>query len=53
VERAILVTNAEALRDGIASHLTEVSKAVVIEAGGTIEDSEVKHYRVDGALLHE
>jgi flavin-binding protein dodecin len=50
VERAILVTNAEALRDGIASHLTEVSKAVVIEAGGTIEDSEVKHYRVDGEV---
>jgi hypothetical protein len=50
VERALLVTNAEALRDGIANHLTEVSKEVVIEAGGKIEESEVKHYRVDGEV---
>ena len=49
-EQALLGTNAEALRDALSSHLTEVSKQAVEEQGGTVEESEVKQYQVDGEV---
>ncbi len=49
-EQAVVSTNAEALRDALSNHLTEVSKQAVEEQGRKLEECEVKEYRVDGEV---
>ncbi len=49
-EQAVVSTNAEALRDMLSNHLTEVSKQAVEEQGIKVEECEVKEYRVDGEV---
>jgi len=49
-EQIVLQTNYDALRDAFAHHLSTVSQQYVLEVAGSLEECEVKSYRVDGEV---
>ena len=49
-EQIVLQTNYDALRDAFAHHLSAVSQQHALEVAGSLEECEVKPYRVDGEI---
>jgi hypothetical protein len=49
-EQIVLQTNYAALRDAFAHHLSAVSQQHALEVAGSLEECEVKPYRVDGEV---
>ena len=49
-EQVLLQTNYAALRDAFAHHLEAVSRQSALETTGSLDESEVKPYRVDGEI---
>jgi hypothetical protein len=49
-EQIVLQTNYDALRDAFAHHLSAVSQQHALEVAGSLEECEVKPYRVDGEV---
>jgi hypothetical protein len=50
IEKIMLQTSSEALRDTLAQHLSEMSQQYVMEVAGTLEACQVQPYRVDGEM---
>jgi hypothetical protein len=49
-EQSLLQVNADALRDAFAYHLSYLSRQHALELTGSLEECEVKSYRVDGEV---
>jgi hypothetical protein len=49
-EQIVLQTHYEAVRDALAHHLSAVSRQYALEVAGSLEQCQVKPYRVDGEV---
>ena len=49
-EQIVLQTNSGALRDAFGHHLSSVSQQCALETAGSLEECEVKPYRIDGEI---
>jgi hypothetical protein len=49
-EQIVLQTNYDALRDAFANHFSNVSQQYALEIAGSLEECEVKPYRIDGEI---
>lgn len=49
-EQIVLQTGCDALRDAFAHHLSRVSQQYALEVAGSLDECEIKPYRVDGEL---
>jgi hypothetical protein len=50
IEKIMLETNSEALRDAFAHYLSEVSRQYALEVAGSLEACKVQPYRVDSEM---